>query len=611
MPFYPSLKSLPELRGWNWKDRCDAVRQAGLKPLLRWQVWAAMAVCSLLALWVLDMVLGSMAIRIHPDPFGVSMDYDAALHVALYTVLALLLAVCVPATLAWRMSYLWAMRPLIGGIFPDPDASAPGATAKFLAMHLIFLMLTVAWMVALDGAINSFDETPNARIAQVLAWPRAIPDSQNGFIAMAGISAPAGTDPLAAGSRWVAAVNNALRKGAEKFPEAPKGLAYVAYAAPSSPGQSDRRHPKNKWRRPCHYGRDECLAVIHAQRQSVEAWLKANHELLARYRALANFPAWQSAIRVGPAGAPVPPFADWSPMIRGQELALASALRAADAGKAEEALAMLEADMRFTRRMLAAQVSLIGKMIAATMVAHDLSALAELIESRPAALAPYWTRVSAMLAPLTPAEVSCGTAFRFEQRFYLSAVPITLSLDNLLQPGEKPPLLLRTPWAPLHYKKNAMTNLALHYMDVVIRKSEVRDTAFAPPLPKDALNPLQGLSPVTGFMHNQIGKTIAAVSFARPVAYVNKVRDVNALNNLVRLRLLIARDRIAKKDVPAYLASKGAPHNPETGKPFEWDAHTGLIYFRPSAETFRKYCPEDANKMGRTGLRVSAAAGAQ
>ena len=591
---------MPELRQRNWKERRQVLWLVGLKPYRRWRVWAAMAVCSLVALWGLDMVVGNMLLN----------PALARSNKGIASALTVLAAICIPALLVCRHTYLKAMRPYLARAAFNPMGSWWRAGFNGLLMDLLFALIFIGCVVGMDWAINSYDERPDARVAAAQVWPEPIPDENNGFIAAIGLQAPPGTSPFEAGQRWVAGVNDALLKNSRNYPKTPDGLKYAAYAAPApaagaqAKAQADDPDRSGDYARFCNPGTGSCLNIVRREQKAVETWLAGNQELLTRYLALQKYLQWQYTLKQGDLRTPASPGV--LTLVRAQSLMHAAALLAIEKGQTVQGLDMLRDDMRFVRNMLGSKDAMRGKIIATDMLARDHAVLAEIIAARPDDLKPYWAQVEKMLEPLTPDEVSTANALRFEQRQSL----FLMNQFTLAQLGENAPLG-NNPWTDQHYRKSASVNLMAHFWDQVIRRTEVLDASHTPPTHNDDATELLGISRVTGFMHNMGGKALALYVMAdysayNYSAYVNRARDMNALNNLVRLRLALAKNNVSAKDVPAFLGSNDTTlWNPETGKPFEWDAEHKLVYFVPATDAYRNRFNLGSGVAGRVGFAVA------
>jgi len=598
MRLYWSLNKLPELRQRSWMERQQAVWQVGLKPFRHLQVWGAMLLTALVTLWALETLVGNVL-------WSPALSASAAnpLSWTFALLLAAAFTVTSLATLIFMHAYLKALRPYLGQVSFNRRGSALRALAGSTVINLAAPVLIVAIMTGLDLAINSLDASPDPRMAAITSWPEPIPASANGAIAAAGLMAPPGASPFDAGERWITATNDAARKHTHDFPPVPDGLKYAAYL---SKAQAEAEKKGGKPVKPkasaqfCEIGSESCWKAVRQDPGAVNAWLGANQELLARYQALQKYPQWQYAISPGSMGVPIPPY---QALIRGQSLFLASAMLAFDKKQAGKGLDMIGADLRFVRTFMAGEDTVIAKMVASAMLTRDLAVLAETLQERPGDLKPYWAQLENMLEPLTPRQVSPADAFRFEERWMASHA----GADDFAQALGAPIALT---WeARRHYRPNASANMMVEFWETAIRQTEVTGTSYTPPIAKqDALSRFE-FSRWFGFMHNQTGKFLVLDGLPEYHDYANRLFDVNALNALVRLKLALAKNHVAAQDVPAFLKASGKTvWNPETGKPFEWDAARKQIYFVPAADITRRRYTLGSGVPGRVGLPAAQAA---
>ena len=604
--FYWSLRSVPELQRRSAKERRQAVWQMGLKPFLDGQVWLAMLITAIITLWGMETLTGNFLAN--PE-ISNSKGWMAA-------TVAAMAAIIFFAQLIYSHAYLNALRPHIRRVSFDPAGSWLGSWIKRLIIRLISVFLIFGCMLAIDWGINSYDEDPDPRLAALKKWPTPVPAEDNGFFTATALLAPPGESPHAAGMRWIVAVNDGALKGATEFPAPPNGLEYAGYAAPprtaAAPGQPGAAKPAkpNKTARFCDHGIDSCWKVWREEKEQVQSWLSANHELLARYQALQKMPQWQFAIQPAGANTPLPMYQS---LLNAQSLHLASALQAMNQGlggkKAAakwqvdlfgKGLEMIGADIRFARTVLAGKTPLLDKMVANTLLARDLALLAETMREYPRDIKPHWAQIEAMLEPLTANQVSLADALKFEEKW--SAAAVGQYGYGMLEDKTRP--LLRM-WLAHHYKPNATGRILIAHMDGSIRRVAVTDPLHTPAISGKTIAELPLPSPWIGYMHNQGGKFNLMLGGIDYPAYVNRMGDLNAMNTLLRLRVAMARKNISHKGIPDFLAaSDKSLWNPQAGKPFEWDAERKQLYFTPATELMQKRYRFDSAAPGRVALTV-------
>lgn len=590
MPLYLTLKSLPELRRRMWRERRQACWQMGMKPLGHVSVWVAMAITCLVLLWAVDTIAGTMVF--YGDTLT-SGGFDKLVLGAGAAALA--------ALLLYRHAYLFAMRQYVGYTTFDRTANPLVAWLKSLLISVVSIVFIVCGVLALDWVINSFDSEPDPVVATLKKWPDPIPSEGNGYIAAVGLMASPKESPFKAGADWLDAANEATVKHTGQYPKPLDGLKYVRYedVHGKQPGRA-----ADAWLF-CRFGADDCMARLQKERKDVEAWMAANDELLARYLTLKKYPQWQETRLPGEVDAPI---ASMGWMMRGQNLMQVSALLDMDKKQTYRALLLIGDDINFLRIVLAGKNTLLTQMIASTMLARDYALLAELIGERPDAIKPFWRNLEKMLTPLTASELSMQSAFRFEEKWAVGVFE-SQSMRELVAGADIK--ALDTAWAAHHLKRYDTLNLVLKVRGRQFSRYKVGDPANLPPFKAVEEREPRLFSRTTGFMHNQTGKAVALLYLPDYSVYANRQVDLNALNRLVRLRLALAEKKVAPEDVPAFLADDAHAEfrNPETGKPFEWDADTRVVYFVPATAVYRRNFNFGDHVSGRVGLTLAGAEG--
>ena len=592
MSFYLSLKSLPELKRRMWRERNQACWQMGMKPLGHVSVWLAMAITCAVLLWAADTLVGNLVLNANGDiPLA---EFEQLMIVAGVAAVA--------AWLFYRHVYLAAMRQYVGYAAFDRSANPLFAWLKSLLVPVVSIVFIVCGMLALDWAINSFDADPIPAVAELKQWPDPVPEESNGFLAAAGLMAPLKQSPFRAGQEWVDATNEATQKQTGKFPAQPSGLQYISYEqvhGKEPGGESSVQF--------CRPGQDDCLARLKKESKDAQAWVAANKELLSRYLSLRKYPQWQDSLVPGDPGAPL---LQLIPLVRGQNLMQVSALLALDKKQTYRGLLMISDDIAFLRKVLASKNGLVMQMIASAMLSRDYALLGELLVERPDALKTYGWMPEKMLTPLTVSELSLRNALRFEEKamvrlFEKAPMSVLLSVGKSKTLGKA--------WGEHHVKRIATLNLVLRLQARQIKRLTVNSASYTPPFSGGGGEGPPLFSRRTGFVYNIGGKLISVLFLTGYHDYANRQADLNAFNRLVRLRLALAAKKLAPEDVPAFLADKAnvALLNPETGKPFDWDAHSRKVYFTPASPYYRQYFNFGDRLSGRVGLSVPAAKGKQ
>lgn len=590
MQFYWSWKNLPELKHRSGKEYRQILRSIGLKPFRHWQVWVAMLVASSLILLGLETLFGFLVNRTFKED-----DWEI--------VFGVLLVICVPCLL-YRHIYLQFLGFYITRAPLEPAGSWGGALLKNTAIILVPFMLIPICVFSIDWAINYYDEDLDHSFATIKIWPEPILENENGYIAMAGLMASVDASPFDAGRTYVAAVNEAILKQAT-MPKQPEGLRIIDYAAktktldPSRPFVKDVKSAQSYF---CVVGKQSCWNILRQERNEVDEWLAANKVFLARYESLKIYPRWQYPIPMNRS------YTDlyYSPLVKGQSLLQAAAMRTIENGHIEQGLQMILADIVFVRRMLAGKDTMIGKLVASSMLARDIAFLAETLREYPNEAKRYLGLIEKMVEPLTAQQISVADAFRFELQFHISTFDdelfnVLLSSEIADASGKKPMFLIEK-WVQHHFKKNATINWLTKNSERRTKCFEVDDVNITKPA---TFSEFDIVYIGNSWWHfNQVGKIVGKQIYS-PGSYIykNVLFDLNAMNNLVRLQLMLIAKSVAINDVPIFLrASERSLWNPETGKPFEWDAKQKQIYFVPASDKFINMGVGGAQ--GRVGVSI-------
>jgi len=609
MQFLWSWKKLPELQGRTRKEYYQAIWQVGLKPLRHWPVWIALLLSTLLAWLLLNVLLNYFAVLTLPEHIEYKHEYVWAL-----------LALLIPLRFLYLHTYLAAVQPYLPQARFSSSASWWGAFLKSSLVGLVPLVLILSAAFSIDWAVNSYDEELDPRVVAFKAWPEPIPDEVNGFVAMAGLKAPAGASPLEAGRAWIAAVNEATLKRAGLHISQPENLEFVAYAAKPRAGENANPPGKKSYSTLfCSPTEQPCWDILRQERREVTGWLAANKELLAHYQPLHRYPRWQNSILMN---APYQVTFPYRTLMNAQSLLHATAMLAIEKGQAGRGMEMMAQDIRFVRNMLAGKDTLSGKMVARSMLIRDLAWLVETLQEYPQISRDYRTEIEQMVAPLTARHLSMVDAYRFEEQWRMSYFECladypekmfnSYNVDDLELP------LWRSFWSKWqghHLKKNATRNWEIESLNRLDKQAEITQDSVTAPLPFEFAGVMvraDALAQTSAqvrwpwyWYYNQFGRALSLRSiFEEYGKFRIRMFEMNGFNNLVRLQLLLNDKKIAAANVPAYLsASDQSLWNPLTGKPFEWDAERMQIYFVPVSRNDMNMGSIGGVK-GRVGLTV-------
>lgn len=448
---------------------------------------------------------------------------------------------------------------------------------------LLWSAVTLSIVVLVMLGINAVDEDLRPEVATALQPAKpTVPEQDNAFFAFIGLSAPAGIDASEHGRQWIA--DAATVDSLEMFEKYDKN-------------RLDFAEIKGRF---CTLYAQDCFEKARRNSGEVRKILAANEELLGRYEAMLGFPRFED---LSP-----PRGFEFAPPYR--HLSIAHSLKHAqvalliDEGRLDEGLAVLERQMAFDRRFLGGSTRL--KLTAINDLSDDLLFIAEMLRVKRAELAPFAARIGALAAPLDLEQRRMDRVLAAEFRFVAS----TIRPYRIEGSGKALRKIARIPWEMLGLDDAAATRA---------RRFAVLDPLLARFLKENAtLNsfhplyariaelshlPPAGLSDGNRVLtrqakhdaynwrlaYNPGGKqmSVAAAEFDLSDD-VFRMHDLDGLLRLVALQAAILAEGILDANVAAFIGkSERELFDPYTGKPMQWDAVKGQIWFAPASDLKR------------------------
>ncbi|MFP6863661.1 hypothetical protein [Pseudomonas sp.] len=218
------------------------------------------------------------------------------------------------------------------------------------ALSGLTLLVTVGWLWSRDEALS-----PQAKdwLEQAVAGAGESP----AYYQLMGIDAPAGRDPQIEGRKRVALYHQRLLSQ-EAHPR-------TDVSPLAMPGEAL-----------CLLGAQGCLQGLRHESAERQALLSQHRELLQRYQQLLMLDAPHTLAQLG-LEEPIP---NYAAVLWGNRLCSLQALQLAEDGQGEDALALLQEDVRLLRAWLSNADNLIMKMATVTLIAQNLDALAVLYQ---------------------------------------------------------------------------------------------------------------------------------------------------------------------------------------------------------------------------------------
>lgn len=241
----------------------------------------------------------------------------------------------------------------------------------------VLVLGAVAWLWWQDEALNP----------QAEAWldEPVAPAGSAAYYQLLGLDAPAGQDPQAVGRQLVQAHR---QWRAEHGP--------YDLMASAVDGQRIELPGKEL----CALGEGDCLQQLRQDRAALAELLTRHGELLRRYESLLTLNDYRT---LGPPSMDEP-LANFTTLDRANRMRGAQALALALDGRGDEALALLQQDVRQLRAWLAQADNLILKMVLVNQLGHDLDGIAALhragLVSAPVAQAPLSEAERSLEAPM-------------------------------------------------------------------------------------------------------------------------------------------------------------------------------------------------------------------
>ncbi len=453
------------------------------------------------------------------------------------------------------------------GTSPGP----PNASRRVLGISLAiskWVVIVGCGGLLLVVLINLRDEelTPEARALAEFRGPH-VPDAQNAYLAMLGSNAPVGTNPVVAGARIVDEHNASTKVAPWRRERLTKSANQVA--ANPVDGQLKFVGDLAAF---CDLLDKDCTPVTPGDLPRIQAMADANAELVSRYIALQDFPAFENTsipdLRQ-PASA-----GGW----RGARMLLfARAALDLQSGHEERALAFLSRDIGLWRHILGAG-NLIDEAIAVRALASNYRMLCNAIASEAFDVRKYQSELRGMLTPLRPKELDGALMFKHEFELHARLVSTLPRSQDRSGPLD----WLDRQLTRLLFKPNASLNRVTPIY-VGLRELASRSPPDFAGLPENVQAEADALSePGITWIYDPVGKLLTAIAIPAYPNFVARVFDLAAFIQLARAQLDLRLAAIAPDGAPAFLAA-AAPdtRNPYTGNPFDWNAMTRELSFAP------------------------------
>lgn len=453
---------------------------------------------------------------------------------------------------------------------------SPVKRALLLALKFSLSLVAVAILGFLALVlINAFDEDLSADAQALLAPPQmGKVEDGNGFVAFLGMQAPADQDQMAWGRKAAAAYMAQAQPGfvqSSEWKEATRGHL--------------RAGPGKAW---CTPESRDCLAEAKRDATPIASLLAAdgNRLFLTRYRKAREAATFADVYVGANPAATIPPYGS---LAYGASLALADVALKLASGDVEGAVAELEQEVGFHRRMIAGGRSLIAVMIGNRLLSRDLLTISELVRGDGERVAPYRARLAALARPQASA-AALEPALRFEAHTWTTFAHRIRAIlrDNggwMLSGDIHSPALN---WAQsLFALPNQTANLVAATAKIEFSIAAAPAAQFdAKAKEIDAAKMSQLARPWYSNLRNPVGKANFEDT-ATFTTYAARMHDLQALERMTSLQIALAESGAGDAAAAAaFVAGEGGKtySDPYTGKPFAFDPAKRLLSFEPRAK---------------------------
>lgn len=447
-----------------------------------------------------------------------------------------------------------------------------------------WLLTAVVLLAAALLLTNASDEKLSTQAQAMLAPPESrYQDSENLFVLLAGLDAPADNSPLTVGKANIAAYRRVVT---EHLP--------LGGVSPAEVG----RTPKGRTPKAARLtittnlpGWDMLTSSIwersRAAHSEIAVWKSANRVLLDRYTALAASKGYEEE----PLRSSIELFYPVPRSLRALYLAsIADAVQSGSDTERRAAIKSLAADVALWLRMLQGEGTLVSKMIATAYLHADFILLADMIEDRSVPLDQIKDGVAALPEPWPVDSWKIGKVFRTQYRRWSAELTDSSEdpehfLDGLS--GSLDWVQRRaTDFGRPFVKPNATHNLQVRILEPLIAAAD-GDPARYPENARAYADWYDRLPSRTfpAILYNPIGKSLVWLGGPDFLDYPLRVYDVVAFQRLVVLAYQLRAQSVASAEVHGFMAAhpEWSTH-PVERMPFVWDAQTGEIRVIPRAK---------------------------
>ena len=461
--------------------------------------------------------------------------------------------------------------------------------SKMSKVTLFISCLSLAFTILLATYVSWIYFTPDEEllpeVVELLKPIQKITDAEN--IAVYGLGIRAESDPLKAGQVIVAAYEEAIRRRDIKEVsdiESPKDDTYLGAKPLNKLNWDDKV---------CVLTASKCLKKFQSLENEFNQTQRDNIELLSRYEKLKLIPNFQFPLPIDTAISDNS-LSDIAKI--GSYKLVGIAVNVSIPDKSNEALRSFDEESKLWRRLLAQSPTLVSKMISDRVVHKQMRLASEIILNYPELANANSELLARVVSPLSIKELDLKGVLVYEFKTTASIIENTFNYVHLKNPdmNSEHPFFMVKRIGLKGFKLNTSLNHAykihnLHaYSKIQNAKQAFNFVNDSKKLEAKNINDLTWL-----FSSNPIGESLNRFH-GNYSDYFLRVHDLDAYARLVETQRQISLQKIAKKDIPAFLSKLGPNlHDPYLEAPMTWNAETSTLSVQSKATSTAKQAPAE------------------
>jgi hypothetical protein len=468
-----------------------------------------------------------------------------------------------------------------------PRASLPRRILRFVAISVMVLLAIVLIPTLGLWIYNRFDETPTPAAQRWYApATHTLADRDNAWLAMLGIGAADGDDPIALGRRWLDAHEARLARGG--LP--PESEEEKALAVPALPFD-DKGADGEKFDLFCDGGTRDCIAWTREEAGNLARIEAANAVRMRRYESVLGLNGFEAL--------DTPSIKDLYPTI-GADDALYRAIILRDFGipsKRADALARLSRGAAFWQRADGAANSVTLKMLSSVMLERYLRTFEAVFDhAGERDSGAIDTLAGVVLEPMTPAQKDWQPALRNGTLAFDFATRKSV-LANPVDAYRYCDAHCFKMWIIAQfYEPHATQNLGAKLWDAILavhqadprnldalqkRVSELFDEIF--PLQESAAETARRMA------YNATGRVLVLQSLPAYADYMYRHHDVEGLRRLLQIKVMALKQHVRAADMPKFLEAQPQElRDVYSDNAFAWDAASHEMRFAVKSKKWKR-----------------------